>query len=107
MGALLWQVTVPTSGDNAWVWVAGVLGVACGTLFWKLNEAKDLRATSSEAREGTCVSKLEVCVSGQREVTQALREVGASAVEAVEITRRNEAHLVRLVELWTDGRRRS
>lgn len=61
------------------------------------------RAKASETREGTCVTKLETCIAGSREVTAALVEVGKVAAEGLEVGKRVERSLQAMNQ--SDGRK--
>lgn len=86
MIALLFQA-MPTEADDPWVWIAGVMTLALGTLFWQLLKAQEARITSCEKDKMVCLDANK----GQIAATSALTaEVKAGG----ELSRRNQETII-------------
>ena len=55
---LLQGIPFPEDGQDAWPWIAFVLAVACGALFWQLLKAKDENRDDHKAAAERCSKDL-------------------------------------------------
>ena len=106
---LLAQVDIPASGDNAWMWVAGIMATALAAMFVRSEIATNKRVERCEEREDELLKDNRSSTSALKDQVTATLKAAEVAGQAVEYAKRSDTktdELRRQVdELKSDVRR--
>lgn len=77
MIALLLQIAPPQDGDNAWVWIAGVMAVALGTLAVRYDSFRNAQLKREQDTSDALRTERKTDSAVIADLTTAIRELQA------------------------------
>lgn len=80
---VLVQDVIPSAGDNPWVWIAGIMVVAGGTLFWELQKSKDKHIETKDKEIGKGEKREDRLIADAATFAPTIREQGTAVTALV------------------------